>query len=320
MKSDAIQRAMACLVAFTFLGATLLVPAAEKSGPRFQTTVDMVVVTFTVTDNKGNYVVGLHANDIIVLEDGVVQTVAAFAEGRHTGQEPATAGLDRVNVFVLFDTSNWMYTRFPYACDAITEFVRELDVDDFVAIYKFSRNLFRAVPLTNDRHSAISGVRTAVVGDDTALFNAMLLTLRDAARAAGRKALVVFSNGPDNASIVSPSDVGRVAEDAGIPIYLVSTGDEQRSALAATSFKRLAERTGGRLYWAESWRKQSDALRSVDRDLAHSYTLAYYPAPNPNTGFRRISVNLASGGSNYSVRARAGYSPLSIQIRNEMRK
>jgi hypothetical protein len=61
------------------------------------------------------------------------------------------------NVFVLFDTSNFMYRGFVYAEDAIADFVRGLDRADSVAVYTFSRNLSRAASLTRDRNDAISG-------------------------------------------------------------------------------------------------------------------------------------------------------------------
>lgn len=66
-------------------------------------------------------------------------------------------GMDRpdafvgTNVFVLFDTSNFMYRGFVYAEDAIADFVRGLDRADSVAVYTFSRNLSRAVLETRSR-------------------------------------------------------------------------------------------------------------------------------------------------------------------------
>src|SRR5207253_9979901 len=123
------------------------------------------------------------------------------------------------NVFVLFDTSNFMYRGFVYAEDAIADFVRGLDRADSVAVYTFSRNLSRAAPLTNQRNDAILGLRKAVAGDDTALYNGLLLTLRDAAKVAGRKGVVVVSNGPDNARIVAPDHVRAVAAEAGLPPF-----------------------------------------------------------------------------------------------------
>ena len=90
-------------------------------------------------------------------------------------------------MFVLFDTSNYMYRGFVYASDAIADFVRGLDRADSVAVYTYSRNLTRAASLSRDRIDAISGLRKAVAGDDSALYNSLLLTLRDAAKVPGRK-------------------------------------------------------------------------------------------------------------------------------------
>ena len=68
----------------------------------------------------------------------------------------------------------------------------------------YSRNLSRASVLSHERNDAIFGLRKAVAGDDSALYNCLLLTLRDAA-----KVPIVFSNGPDNASMVAPSTCRR---------------------------------------------------------------------------------------------------------------
>ena len=84
------------------------------------------------------------------------------------------------NVFILFDTSNYMYRGFVFAQDAIAEFVRSLDGPDRVAFYSYSRDLSRATTLTPDRSQVLRGVRTTVAGDDAALYNALLMTVKDA--------------------------------------------------------------------------------------------------------------------------------------------
>jgi len=265
-----------------------------------------------VTDAKGKYVSGLKPEDLRIREDGVNQTIVTFAEGIKSpvqlGDSPPDS-LAGTKVFILFDTSNWMYAGFPYASDAVAEFVRRLDHADSIAVYKFSRNLFRAVSLTKNRDQALSGVRSAVAGDDTALYNTLLLTVRDAAKADGRKTVIVFSNGPDNASIIAPDDVAAVAEDEGIPIYIVSTCEAQKDQITANVFQRLTARTGGELFWAQTWQKQAEAFALIREDLASSYTAAYYPASSSNEGFRRISVDVVSDiGKKYRVRTRIGYS------------
>jgi Ca-activated chloride channel homolog len=306
--------------------------ALAQERPTFRVKVDMVVLSFQITDNKGHYINGLKPKDFRVLEDGIQQKMATFGEGNKppaqlnadgTLKAPAietAAGvittdarpdaLTGTNVFVLFDTSNYMYRGFVYASDAIADFVRGLDRADSVAVYTYSRNLTRAASLTKERNDAVSGLRNAVAGDDSALYNCLLLTLRDAARVPGRKVVIVFSNGPDNASMVAPDDVRAVAEDEGIPIYVISTNEVTKDPVSSNVFKRISNGTGGKSYFAKTWQKQVEAFEAIREDLGNSYTVTYYPQTNPNEGFRKISVEVLSDvGKKYRVQARPGYRP-----------
>jgi Ca-activated chloride channel homolog len=310
---------------------------AQEPVTVFKSKVDLVVMSFTVTDSKGKYVNGLKPADFRVTEDGIAEKLATFSEGSRPAMQilpdgsmkPLLASApeaqkvgtteDRAdafvgtNVFVLFDTSNFMYRGFVYAEDAIADFVRGLDKADSVAVYTFSRNLSRAANLTPDRNDALMGLRKAVAGDDTALYNGLLLTLRDAAKVPGRKVVIVFSNGPDNASMVAPDDVRAVAEDEGIPIYVISTNDVNKDPISSSVFKRMATRTGGKAYWAKNWQKQVEAFDQIREDLGNSYTVTYYPAANPNEGFRKINIQIVSDvGKHYRVQSRPGYRPRSF--------
>ena len=306
---------------------------AQDSGQRpiFRVKVDMVVLSFQVTDNKGHYVNGLKPTDFRILEDGIPQRIATFGEGAKAplavAEDGATRplleanrdvlpGMERpdafvgTNVFVLFDTSNFMYRSFVYAEEAIADFVRGLDRADSVAVYTFSRNLSRATPLTRDHSTAIAGLRQSVAGDDTALYNALLLALRDAAKVPGRKVIIVFSNGPDNASMVAPDDVRAVAEDEGIPLYVISTAEVNKDPISSNVFKRISQRTGGKAYFAKTWQKQVEAFEDIREDLGNSYTITYYPKPNPNEGFRKITIDPTNDpGKKWRIRSRPGYRP-----------
>ncbi len=165
------------IVLLTLIAGALSAPPrtyAQDQQPFFRVKVDMVVLSFTVTDSKGRYVNGLKPGDFRILEDGILQKVSTFAEGNRPavqvledGQtrpivppaasetasatgEPRTDALVGTNVFVLFDTSNYMYRGFVYASDAIADFVRGLDRADSVAVYTFSRNLSRVALLTRE--------------------------------------------------------------------------------------------------------------------------------------------------------------------------
>src|SRR5580700_9246478 len=312
-------------------GGLLLNAQQADKRPVFRIKVDMVVLSYQVTDSKNHYIKGLKPGDFRIYEDGILQRISTFAEGSNTpvavavdgtthplleGRQDALPGIEKpdafvgTNVFVLFDTSNFMYKGFVYAEDAITDFVRGLDGADSVAVYTFSRNLSRAAILTREKTDAIAGLRKAVAGDETALYNALLLTLRDAAKVPGRKVVIVFSNGPDTASMVAPDDVRAVAEDEGIPIYVISTAEVNKDPISSNVFRRLAQRTGGKAYWAKTWQKQVEAFESIREDLGNSYTVTYHPQAKPNDGFRKIAVEIVSDpGKKFRVNARPGYRP-----------
>ena len=312
----------------------VLLRAQNPQRPVFRVKVDMVVLSFQVTDSKNHYIKGLKPGDFRIYEDGILQKIATFAEGANTPVAVAEDGSTRplldvrrdelpgmekpdafvgTNVFVLFDTSNFMYKGFVYAEDAIADFVRGLDGADSVAVYTFSRNLSRAAVLTRDKNDAIAGIRKSVAGDDTALYNALLLTVRDAAKVPGRKVVIVFSNGPDNASMVAPDDVRAVAEDEGIPIYVISTSEVNKDPISSSVFRRIAQRTGGKAFWAPNWQKQVEALEDVREDMSNAYAVTYYPAPNPNEGYRKNLIEVVSDpGKKLRLKYRPGYRPTKI--------
>jgi Ca-activated chloride channel homolog len=312
--------------------------ALREDSPLFRVKVDLVVLNVAVTDRRGRYIRDLAPGDFRVFEDGIPQQIATFAEGNEapravtgvatspaeaapSAPAPAESKIETpvspvddtfvgTNVFVLFDTSNFMYRSFVYAEDAIADFIRGLDGADSVAVYGFSRNLTRHTSLTPERMEAIKALRMSVAGDETALYNCLLLTLRDAARVPGRKVVIVFSNGPDNASTVAPDDVGAIAEDEGIPVYVISTNELNKDPISSNVFRRLTARTGGKAYFAKTWQRQSEAFTSIKEELASSYTLTYYPQPNPNGGWRSITVDLVGDAlKKHRIRTRSGYRP-----------
>jgi Ca-activated chloride channel homolog len=310
---------------------------AQQDQTQFHVIVDLVQLNVAVTDSKGEYVTGLKPSDFVVTEDGISETVATFAEGNAPARRVADVENDSqtppppepqksnapdpppgtlsalvagANVFILFDTSNYMYRDFVFAQDAISDFVRSLETADKIAFYSYSRDLSRAASLTNERAQVLRGVRTTVAGDDAALYNSLLLTVKDAAKAIGRKVVVVFSNGPDNASMVPPEDVAELAQSSGVPIYIICTRDARLEPVSSTVFERMTAATGGKAYFAKSWRDEKRAFASIRDDLGHLYSLSYYPKANQNHGWRSIQVKLVGEkAKKYHVRTRNGYRP-----------
>lgn len=298
-----------------------------QQGSDLRVVVSMVQLNVAVTDKNGEYITGLRPEDFVITEDGIAEKIATFAEGnapaRNVGAEGPAAAVGQTidpsdpsfasliagaNVFVLFDTSNYMYRDFVFAQDAIAEFVRELGTADKIAFYSYSRDLLRAANLTSDRSIVLRGVRSTVAGDSAALYNALLLTVKDASQYTGRRFVVVFSNGPDNASVVPPEDVAEIAQSNGVSVYMISTVEAKMEPISTAVFERMTAATGGKAYFAKSWKDERRAFASIRDDLAHLYNVSYYPKQNPNTGWRAITVKLVGEkGKKYRVRTRNGY-------------
>ena len=332
--------AMLCLGVFCGATATVAAQEEDSSTPTIRRTVELVQLDVAVTDKKGNYVTGLGEGTFAIFEDGIRQKVATFEEandaerkpagspsaGESYGPDLAAAGGDGsthsasqspvtgANVFILFDTSNYMYRGFVFAQDAIAEFVRTMDRPHRVAFYSYSRDFSRACLLTPDRDLVLRALRSTVAGDDAALYNALLMTVKDAAELSGRKVVVVFSNGPDNASMVAPEDVRELAQSEGVTIYMISTQEAKLEPVSSAVFRRMSASAGGKAYFAKTWQDQQKAFASIRDDLAHLYSFSYYPQPNPNGGWRKITVKLTDKSfKNYRVRTRTGYRPKAIQ-------
>jgi Ca-activated chloride channel family protein len=321
-KSFAVFGSISCLI-YMAVGSTQLTPQDDPM--RLRMNVVLVQLNVAVTDSHGNYVTGLRPQDFSVTEDNITQSVSTFEESRENGREslvttPGEPGNDskslgsvvpkttEANMFILFDTSNYMYRSFVFAQDAIADFIRSMDGSGRIAFYSYSRNLLRATTLTPDPFQVINGVRNSVAGDDAALYNSLLLTVKDAAPLKGRKAVVVFSNGPDNASSVPPEDVAELAESTGTIIYILSTRQAQDDPASAAAFERVSKASGGKAYFAKDWRQEKKAFASIREDLIHLYTLSYYPQSNPNRGWRSIKVKLVGKDlQKYHIRTRDGY-------------
>ena len=332
------NRSRVLLILPILLSGTAVWIAAQQDNV-IRKEVELVQLNVAVTDSKGNYITGLRPSDFAVSEDGIAENIATFEEGNGAprgvteiareadnttepraardpaadGAPPQVSALAGANVFILFDTSNYMYRGrgFVFAQDSMVEFVRSLDGPSRVAFYSYNNNLSRAASLTPERAAVLQGIRATVNGAESALYNAMLLTLRDAAKVAGKKVLVVFTNGPDNASTVSPEAVGEMAQSVGIPVYMISTREAKLDPVSTVVFSRMSANTGGEAYFAKTWKDEDHAFSAIRDDLAHLYLLSYYPQPNSNRGWRAITVKLVGKNlSKYTVRTRSGYRPI----------
>jgi VWFA-related protein len=153
----------------------------------------------------------------------------------------------------------------------------------------------------------------------TSLHDAIAAAAESAAESAQskgtrRRALVVLTDGIDNASRLSPADVSRIASAIDVPVYILAivqpvdlqgtngTGDVRPTGHQGT-LSDLARWTGGQLLSTTNPSESSQASRRVVEELRHQYLIAFEPGKEP--GWHPIEVRVRN--RDYTVQARGGY-------------
>jgi VWFA-related protein len=281
-------------------------PAAQRrdeSPYTLSIDVDLVLFNVTVRDRRGLFVPGLEADNFEVLEDGRVQAIGTFAfEDR-----PASVGL-------VIDNSGSMGRKRADVVQAAVEFVGAGNSDDEMFVVTFNEEAGLALPgeaaFTNDPEVVRSALIGTPPGGMTALYDALALGLEHLkAGRWGRKALVVLSDGGDNASRLGLDEVLRSALASSATIYTIGIYDDQSDDRDPGALRKIAEQSGGRAYFPDSmgdlggiWQDISDGIRS-------QYTIGYRSTnPLRDGAFRRVRINAKRPGTGgLRVDARQGY-------------
>jgi Ca-activated chloride channel homolog len=264
--------------------------------------VDLVVFNVTVTDNKGRQVAGLEAGDFRVFEEGRLQDVKLF----HAEDTPASVGL-------IIDNSGSMREKRADVAKAALDFVTASNPEDEMFVVNFNENIYfglpRSTPFTNDVDLLRAALTTAPAGL-TALYDALatgLEHLKTGAR--DRKALVVLSDGGDNASHRTLAEVLRVAQQSNATIYTIGIYDDTDQDRNPRVLRKIAQLTGGRAYFPDSLDDTERVWRDIAGGIRSQYTIGYFSSNSSRDGgFRKVKI-IASrkGGRALRVTTREGY-------------
>lgn len=293
--SQPISRRLFCLTP-----AALAVRGQQAASDQdlvFRTSVRLIEVYATVYDNHGKYVDGLNRDRFRISENNSAVTVSTF-EGSGSGLTCA----------VLLDTTGSMQKELPAVKNAILKLVDELGESDQIGIFGFSRRLDTLQPFTQDKKAAKNAIlRTRAFGA-TALFDAISQAARELLAKQGRKALVVFTDGKDNASVLSAHAAIQRAKKAGVPVYTVGQSEALADKTLMDQLEEISKATGGKSYEAKKRDDVEKIFSDISSDMKHTYLLAY-PAPEvTEKSWRKIQVEILQA-KNYKVRAREGYFP-----------
>ncbi|MBI1789100.1 MAG: VWA domain-containing protein [Acidobacteria bacterium] len=262
-----------------------------------KTDVRLVEVYATVLDQRGRYLDGLGAERFEVRDNGAAQSITAFE-----------AVASNLACAVLLDTTGSMAGSLPLVKNAIVQLIDTLREKDSIAIYGFSSTLKVLQPFTSDKSAAKKAVLRTRAEGGTALFDAISQLARELSRRGGKKAMVVFTDGQDNASVLNAQAAIERAKKVGVPVHTVAQGEARENSTLLRQLREISHRTGGQSYAVHKSQDVERIFRDISQDLQHTYLLAYKAPPVEDPRWRTIQVSV-SGLKDYKVRAKEGYSP-----------
>ena len=298
---------MRSLALCAWIGASLaLVPAPvgrDGGQVRIGLDVDLVVFNGTVTDSRGRPVAGLQPGDFRVVEDGRVQEIKLFS---------ATDGAASVGLVI--DSSGSMRTKHADVARAALAFVGASDPRDEMFVVTFNERVDLGLPpevrFTRDPDLIRAAILRQAPDGLTALYDALAVGIEHVNTGThDRKALVVLSDGGDNASRRRLDDVLEVARRSSATIYTIGIYDEMDVDRNPRVLKTIASASGGRAYFPQYLVDLEGVWRDIAGAIRSQYTIGYYSTNRTRDGrFRKVAITAGRGGGrNLRVTTRAGY-------------
>lgn len=276
--------------------------------------VDAVELQAVVQDRDGRNIEGLTSKDFVVKEDGVPVAVEADSGAG----EPIAVGL-------AVDASGSMQQAMSSVMEYATEFLRHsLTAGDqtFVVSFADAPQLYQ--PLTADLENVSASIFDMRAQGNTALWDAVVFALDQLRGVAGKRALLLFTDGDDTGSRARPSAALQYAHEVGVPVYVVLVYTGMRASfdvnagygqVLTTNYsldadvRKLGEETGGAYIRFPRQKDLPKLFQRVRDDTRGAYTLTFVSrSAKKRTEARKISVSVP-GRRGLVVRAPSAYYP-----------
>ncbi len=275
-----------------------------RAGERFRVNVNLVLVPLTVTDPMDRLVTGLEKENFFVYEDNHPQAIQSFS----TQDAPVSIG-------IIFDMSGSMADKIIRARDSILEFLKTSNPEDEYFVIGFNDRPELMEDFTSSPEKIEARLANVKAGHRTALLDAIYYGLDKMKEAKyPRKALLVVSDGGDNRSRYTESEVREVVKESDVQIYSIGIFDPE----AATMEERMgplllndiSNTTGGRLFKVDDLSEMGDVAAKISAELRNEYVIGYSPTNQKHDGkWRKVKVRLVPppGLPPLLVHARNGY-------------
>jgi VWFA-related protein len=269
--------------------------------------VGYVMIPFTVLTSKGAPITDLRSSEVQLYVDGQPVRSDMFEKSENAP----------VSFTILLDASGSMALagKMDSARAAVGALLAHRRPGDDFALYVFAETVSReVVPFTEDPAKITRALADVTPYGKTAFFDA-LSTMPERSRLGKNpsRAIILLSDGIDNASTLTRSDLARLLQGVAVPIYPLGIRDPRESPAGGTRealsdldlLREVASLTGGKLSLGNEPQQIALAVASIEKDLRAQYLIGFTPTGHGAVKYREISLKLA--GRIRSVRVRAGY-------------
>ncbi|MGH9660070.1 MAG: VWA domain-containing protein [Bryobacteraceae bacterium] len=279
--------------------------AAPRSNLRVDTT--LVLINVTVTDPLNRFVTGLESDNFRLFEDKSEQKVSHFA----SEDAPLSIGL-------VFDISGSMGSKLSKSRQAVSQFFKTANPEDEFFLVQFNDRAELIQDFTTSLEEIQNRLTFTQAKGRTALLDAVHLGLHTMKKGRNpRKALLIISDGGDNSSRYTESEIKNLVREADVQIYAIgifeSTSARGRTAEELSGpglLSEMAEQTGGRHFPVENLNDLPDIAAKIGIELRNQYILGYSPTNHDRDGkYRKVQVKLVQPRGLPPLRAfwRLGY-------------
>ncbi|MDQ3584300.1 MAG: VWA domain-containing protein [Acidobacteriota bacterium] len=265
---------------------------------------DLITLNVTLTDIYGRYVTGLSKNAFTVLDDKVPQEITFFSDE----DVPVSLG-------VVFDVSGSMgKDKVSRARDALRHFIETSHAKDEYFLLGFNHRTQLLLDRTRDSDALLTKLTFVETKGQTALYDACYLGVEKVMRGTHpKRALLVISDGQDNSSRYTFSELRRMLKETDVLIYAIAIIDRGGSALdvgGQAILDELASVSGGKAFFPDTNAEMNEIFERIAIELRHQYSIGYKPSNFMNDGkWHKIKVKVdpPRGLPKLFVRSKEGY-------------
>jgi VWFA-related protein len=277
----------------------------RRSNIRVDTT--LVLIPVSVTDPLSRFVTGLDKENFKLTEDKVDQEISQFS----SEDAPLSVG-------IVFDTSGSMGAKLQRSRQAVAHFMKTANPQDEFFLVAFSDRPELVQTFTTETEEIQNRLTFTQAKGRTALLDAVYLAMHQMKKAHNpRKAILIISDGGDNSSRYTETEVKNAVREADVQIYAIgifepvtSRGRTAEEMSGPGLLSEMAEQTGGRHFAVDNLAELPDVAAKIGIELRNQYLLGYNPKNTTRDGkYRRVQVKLVktTGLPQLGTMFRTGY-------------